>query len=85
MLQERRRRAKVRAALYALNGRDLHDIGIAHGNIEYVASHPETDVAQCRTCCLGALPGWMSALGLGCAKTLRCSRAIEEIIRLGLS
>ena len=43
MLQERRRRAKVRAALYALNGRDLHDIGIAHGNIEYVASHPETD------------------------------------------
>jgi uncharacterized protein YjiS (DUF1127 family) len=43
MLQERRRRAKVRAALYALNGRDLHDIGIAHGDIEYVASHPETD------------------------------------------
>ena len=42
-LQDRRRRAKVRAALYALNGRDLHDIGIAHGDIEYVASHPETD------------------------------------------
>jgi uncharacterized protein YjiS (DUF1127 family) len=43
VLQERRRRTKVRAALYALNGRELHDIGIAHGDIEYVASHPEID------------------------------------------
>jgi uncharacterized protein YjiS (DUF1127 family) len=42
-LVEQRRRAKVRAALYALNGRDLHDIGIAHGDIEYAASHPEID------------------------------------------
>ena len=42
-LQDRRRSAKVRAALYALNGRDLHDIGIAHGDIEYVASNPDTD------------------------------------------
>jgi uncharacterized protein YjiS (DUF1127 family) len=42
-LQERRKREKVRAALYILNGRDLHDIGIAHGDIEYVASHPEID------------------------------------------
>ena len=42
-LQERRRRAKVRAALYALNGRDLHDIGIAHGDIEYVAENPDID------------------------------------------
>jgi uncharacterized protein YjiS (DUF1127 family) len=42
-LQEQRRRAKVRAALYDLNGRDLHDIGIAHGDIEYVASHPDID------------------------------------------
>jgi uncharacterized protein YjiS (DUF1127 family) len=42
-LKERRSRAKVRAALYALNGRDLHDIGIAHGDIEYVASHPDID------------------------------------------
>ena len=42
-LQKRREREKVRAALYALNGRDLHDIGIAHGDIEYVASHPEID------------------------------------------
>ena len=42
-LQERRRRTKVRAALYALNGRDLHDIGIAHGDIEYVAANPDID------------------------------------------
>ena len=41
-LQERRKREKVRAALYALNGRELHDIGIAHGDIEYVASNPDT-------------------------------------------
>jgi len=41
--QERRRRAKVRAALYGLNGRDLHDIGIAHGDIEYVAANPDID------------------------------------------
>ena len=42
-LQERRKRAKVRAALYALNGRDLHDIGIAHSDIEYVASNAIID------------------------------------------
>ena len=42
-LQERRKRQKVRAALYGLDGRDLKDIGIAHGDIEYVASHPEID------------------------------------------
>jgi uncharacterized protein YjiS (DUF1127 family) len=42
-LQERRKRAKVRAALYGLNGRDLQDIGISHGEIEYVASNPDID------------------------------------------
>ena len=42
-LQERRKREKVRAALYALNGRDLHDIGIAHSDIEYLASNPNLD------------------------------------------
>lgn len=42
-LQERRKRAKVRAALYALNGHDLHDIGIAHGDIEFVAANPDID------------------------------------------
>jgi uncharacterized protein YjiS (DUF1127 family) len=34
---------RVRAALYGLNDRDLHDIGIAHGDIEYVASNPDVD------------------------------------------
>ena len=42
-LQERRKREKVRAALYGLSGRDLKDIGIAHGEIEYVASNPDID------------------------------------------
>ena len=42
-VQERRRREKVRAALYGLNGSDLKDIGIAHGEIEYVASNPDID------------------------------------------
>ena len=42
-LRDRRRRAKVRAALYGLNGRDLKDIGIGHGEIEYVASNPDID------------------------------------------
>ena len=42
-LQERRKREKVRAALYGLNDRDLKDIGIAHGEIEYVASNPDID------------------------------------------
>ena len=42
-LQERRKRDKVRAALYGLSGRDLQDIGIANGEIEYVASNPDID------------------------------------------
>ena len=42
-LQERRQREKVRAALYGPTTRDLHDIGIAHGDIEYVASNPDID------------------------------------------
>ena len=42
-LQERRKRAKARAALYGLSGHDLHDIGIAHGDIEYVAANPDID------------------------------------------
>jgi uncharacterized protein YjiS (DUF1127 family) len=42
-VQERRKREKVRAALYSLNGRDLKDIGIAQGEIEYVASNPDID------------------------------------------
>ena len=42
-LQERRKREQVRAALYGLTSRDLHDIGIGHGEIEYVASNPDID------------------------------------------
>ena len=42
-LQERRKRQKVRAALYGLNGCDLKDIGISHGEIEFVASNPDID------------------------------------------
>ena len=41
--QERRKRAKVRAALYRLKDHDLQDIGISHGEIEYVASNREID------------------------------------------
>ena len=41
--QERREREKVRAALYNLNACDLKDIGIAHGEIEYVASNRSVD------------------------------------------
>ena len=41
--QARRKREKVRAALYGLSGCDLQDIGISHGDIEYVASHPDID------------------------------------------
>ena len=42
-LQERRKRAKVRTALYSLGSCDLKDIGISHGVIEYVASNPDID------------------------------------------
>jgi uncharacterized protein YjiS (DUF1127 family) len=42
-IQERRARDKVRAAMYGLNCRDLHDIGISHGDIDYIASHSEID------------------------------------------
>jgi uncharacterized protein YjiS (DUF1127 family) len=36
-LQERRRRARLRASLYALPDRALRDIGIAWSDIEYLA------------------------------------------------
>jgi uncharacterized protein YjiS (DUF1127 family) len=35
--QERRKRTRLRAALYQLTDRDLKDIGIAWGEIEYLA------------------------------------------------
>ena len=43
VLQERRRREKLRAVLYGLEGHELKDIGITHGGIEYVVSHPDFD------------------------------------------
>jgi uncharacterized protein YjiS (DUF1127 family) len=36
-LQERRKRARLRAALYALPDRNLRDIGITSSEIEYLA------------------------------------------------
>jgi uncharacterized protein YjiS (DUF1127 family) len=36
-LQKRRKRARLRAALYALPERDLRDVGISFGEIEYLA------------------------------------------------
>jgi uncharacterized protein YjiS (DUF1127 family) len=36
-LQERRKRARLRAALYGLQDRELRDIGVARGEIEYLA------------------------------------------------
>lgn len=36
-LQERRKRARLRAALYALPERNLRDIGISFSEIEYFA------------------------------------------------
>ena len=36
-LQEQRKRARFRAALYALPDRDLRDIGVSRSDIEYLA------------------------------------------------
>jgi uncharacterized protein YjiS (DUF1127 family) len=36
-LQEQRKRARLRAALYALPDRDLRDIGVSWSEIEYLA------------------------------------------------
>jgi uncharacterized protein YjiS (DUF1127 family) len=38
-LQERREKEKTRAALYDLSDRELEDIGITPGEIEYAASN----------------------------------------------
>ena len=38
-LQGQRKRARLRAALYALPDRNLRDIGIARGELEYLASN----------------------------------------------
>lgn len=38
-LQERRKRARLRAALYALPDRVLRDIGVSRSEIEYLAQN----------------------------------------------
>jgi uncharacterized protein YjiS (DUF1127 family) len=42
-LQDRRKRARLRADLCSLNDRELMDIGIARGEIDYVASNRNRD------------------------------------------
>lgn len=42
-LQARRKRARIRAALYGLSNHELKDIGIAFDAIEYVAANPDID------------------------------------------
>jgi uncharacterized protein YjiS (DUF1127 family) len=42
-LQERRKEEKTRAALYDLSDRELEDIGITPGEIEYAASNLSLD------------------------------------------
>jgi uncharacterized protein YjiS (DUF1127 family) len=42
-LQERSKRRRLRAALCDLNDRELQDIGIARGEIDYVASNRSID------------------------------------------
>jgi len=38
VFQEQRQRARLRAALSGLNDRELHDISITRGEMEYVAA-----------------------------------------------
>jgi len=42
-LQDRRKQARLRADLYSLSDRELMDIGIAHAEIDYVASNRDSD------------------------------------------
>jgi uncharacterized protein YjiS (DUF1127 family) len=42
-LQERRKRARLRAILYGLQDRELKDIGVTRSEIEYVALNPSID------------------------------------------
>ena len=42
-LQERRARQKLRATLSDLSDRELRDIGLTHGEIDYAASHRGID------------------------------------------
>jgi uncharacterized protein YjiS (DUF1127 family) len=47
--QERRERERLRAVLYGLNHWELQDIGIARGEIEYVASNRGIDPRGARS------------------------------------
>jgi uncharacterized protein YjiS (DUF1127 family) len=42
-LQERRKRQRLRAALYDLSDRELMDIGTTRGEVDYVASNRGID------------------------------------------
>jgi uncharacterized protein YjiS (DUF1127 family) len=71
-LQERRKRARLRAALHALPDRHLRDIGIARGEIEYLALNGTDERFDPRKGALGeaiSLPPqhfwWHAALALG--------------------
>jgi uncharacterized protein YjiS (DUF1127 family) len=47
--QERRKRTRLRGALSDLADRELTDIGIARGEIDYVASNPNIDPRGARS------------------------------------
>ncbi|MGV7215223.1 DUF1127 domain-containing protein [Bradyrhizobium sp. UFLA05-112] len=47
--QERRKRARLSAALSNLADRELMDIGISRGEIDYVASNPNIDPRGARS------------------------------------
>ena len=49
-LQERRERRKLRATLSDLSDRELVDIGIARGEIDYIASRWGIDPRGMRSC-----------------------------------
>jgi uncharacterized protein YjiS (DUF1127 family) len=48
--QERRDRRRLRATLSDLSDRELVDIGIARGEIDYIASHRGVDPRGMRSC-----------------------------------
>ena len=63
-LQERRERQKLRDALSNLSDRDLMDIGISRGEIDYVASHRGIDPRGIRsTEWVRHLPMWDGQIG----------------------
>ncbi len=63
-LQERRERQRLRVALSNLSDRDLMDIGMTRGEIDYVASHRGIDPRGIRsTECVRHLPMWDGQIG----------------------